>query len=330
MFKHSWLVDTINQPVGAAQRTPVLEAVRWNKEGIVQTLVDHGADIHWLAANPFSPQERNWSALHVFAHEGHDRNLTVVSKLIELGIPVDGSLGNGSVRATADLQATDESTPDISTLTFQDANTVIHNIESPFTVALRHNAFILASKLLSLGADPNDLALNAGMFMSEQPLTVLGHIIISNSRYCRARLHYLLNLKTDTVNFIVEPARKLTALHRCAMAYQTVTRRTGGPVLREEFDMDTNADIMYELLLRWRKPEELDAICDLDGTSALHLAVQAQNLPAVRGLLEEGASTQIRSYKNETAFQLAKKVNNGSASASRIEALLSGYKGREE
>ncbi|KAL8724266.1 MAG: hypothetical protein Q9181_006906 [Wetmoreana brouardii] len=327
MLQHDWLVDTINRPTGEAQRTPLLEAVRWNREGTVRNLVRHGADIHALAANPFLTEERNWSALHIFSHEGHDRNLNLVSTLVEFGLPVDGAPSLRHVKATADLQPADESGPDISILSVNDGNTIAHDIESPFAVALRHNAFNLASTLLSHGADPNHLTANSGLFASEHPLTVLGQTIISNARYCLARLNYILKLQAHAVDFIVEPSRRLTALHRCAMAHQEVTRRTGGPVLRAEFDMDTNADIMYELLSRWRARKELDAVCDIDGSTALHLAVQAQNLAAARGLLEAGASSHLRNHKNETAFDLANRLNDGSSVAKSIVALLSKYEG---
>lgn len=92
MFQRDWLVDTINRPIGDAQRTPVLEAIRWNREALLQLLIDHGADIHALAANPFSPEDCNWSALHVFAHEGHDGDFAVVSKLVGLGLSRMGQL----------------------------------------------------------------------------------------------------------------------------------------------------------------------------------------------------------------------------------------------
>lgn len=44
----------LHKPIGDARRTPVLKAIRWNREALVQTLVQHGADIHAQAANPFT------------------------------------------------------------------------------------------------------------------------------------------------------------------------------------------------------------------------------------------------------------------------------------
>ena len=87
MFEHDWRVEMLNQPIGEAQRTPVLEAVRWNRRPLFSTLVKHGADIHALAANPFQPRLRNWSILYIFADKGHDKNVSLASTL-----RVDGSL----------------------------------------------------------------------------------------------------------------------------------------------------------------------------------------------------------------------------------------------
>jgi len=166
--------------------------------------------------------------------------------------------------------------------------------------------------------------------VSDCLLTVLGHIIISNARYLLARLNYLLHLKADPVDFIVEPSRNLTALHRCAMTYFEVHKRTGGVIPRAELDVDTNADIMYELLMKWRQQDELDAVCGLDGSTALHLAVEARNLAATRSLLEAGASTTIRNDQDETAVQLAKKLRNKGADAKSVEALLLNFERRRQ
>ncbi|KAI4175679.1 MAG: hypothetical protein LQ346_008036 [Caloplaca aetnensis] len=299
MFQKNWLVDTINKSIGDARRTPVLEAIRWNREHLVQMLVDHGADIHARAANPFAPEEPNWSALHIFAHEGHDRDLSLVVQLIDLGFPVDGQVLE---------RPTSAALPDINTLSIHDENASLHSTETPFAVAIRHNAFNLASKLLSLGADPNSLSTTAGLFASPNPLTVLGHVIISNTRFCQARLNYLLD--NPSINFVVEPTRRLTALHRCAMAHQDISKRAaadGGPVLIAEFDTDTNADIMYELLVKWRQPEELDARCTIKGNTALHLAVLARNFGAVKGLVEAGASRSVVNDEGMTAVGLAEE-----------------------
>ncbi|KAL8640483.1 MAG: hypothetical protein Q9228_002610 [Teloschistes exilis] len=316
MFKHAWLVDTINLPIGKAQRTPVLEAMRWARRPMVQKLIEHGADVGALAANPFEPKQRNWSALHIFAHEGHDRDLDLVERLVEMGVPVDGtkaavddaekslpdninalSLDHGTTTTTTD------SSPDLSSS---------DPVESPFTVDLCHNAFPLATTLLSLSANPNHLCLSSGFFTSPHPLTLLGHLIIANARYSSARLAYLLNL--PNISFVVEPARQLTALHRCAMGHVGVMRRGEDQqhhqaVKREEFDSDTNADVIYELLRTWKGREELDARCGIDGgATALHLAIRAQNSKVVKALVEAGASMDIPDGTGKSVGMLAKRV----------------------
>ena len=83
------------------------------------------------------------------------------------------------------------------------------------------------------------------------------------------------------ISFILEPTRQLSTLHRAAMAYQGLQKVNGGAMRREEFDFDTNANIMHELLLRWKGKEELDRKCGVRGATALHLAIEAGNLGGV-------------------------------------------------
>ena len=77
---------------------------------------------------------------------------------------------------------------------------------------------------------------------------------------------------------------------------------------REEFDFDTNADILHELLLRWKGQEELDRKCAVHGNTALHLAIEAGNLEAVNGLVRAGASASVENEDDETASQLAVRL----------------------
>ena len=308
MFKHDWRVETLNNPCVPAQRTPVLEAIRWNRRPLVELLLQHGADAKALAANPFQPVTRNWSALHVFAQEGHNKDIPIVKILIQLGVPVDGPMASSQME---DKRISDNDiASEMSTLSVTDKPTPILPCETPFAVAIRRNAFNLASTLLSLGANPNALTISSGLFKSPHPLTILGHIIISNARYSSARLKYLLRLiEVEKVNPIVEPARQLTALHRAAMAYQDVASVITGEKLKmEEFDMETNRDIMYELLLHWPASEELNATCHIRGNTALHLAVESGNVGAIESLLKAGADATIVNEDGETALQVAERL----------------------
>ena len=317
MFTNNWLVETINEPCGTACRTPVLEAVRWNRLSMFRLLVDHGADVHALAANPFQPHLRNWSALHIFANEGHVKNVSLVHQLIQRGVSVEGVpvIQKGSDNHEA--IDTDAINVAMSSLSVRWTSTKTFPCETPFLVALRQNAFPLASTLLTLGANPNATTLSAGLFSSPHPLTVLGHTIISNARYSSARLKYLLGLEEEeeeeegAVDFIVEPSRRLTALHRAAMANADVTRVSGEAVRREDFDFDTNAEIMYELLLKWHDGETLNAQCLIRGNTALHLAVEARNLGAISQLVRRGIDVSVVNDDGRTALELAESIIGG-------------------
>ncbi|KAL8989515.1 MAG: hypothetical protein Q9169_008346 [Polycauliona sp. 2 TL-2023] len=314
MFQNKWLIGTINTPVGESRRTPLLEAIRWNRQFLVQMLMHHGANIFAHAANPFATKELNWSALHIFAHEGHDRDLELVERVVDSGFPVDGRVSRE--------HGLPNTLPDINALSINDTDIPIQRNETPFAVAVRHNAFNLASKLLSLGANPNSLSNTAGLFASVYPLSVLGQVIVANARFCHARLNYLLQLNDPPINFLVEPTRRLTALHRCAMAHQDISKRAQDEqVPIAEFDMDTNADIMYELLMKWRQSHELDGRCAIKGNTALHLAVLARNLGAVKGLVEAGASTVVENEDGKTALGLAEDNTVGQ----EIQSLLARY-----
>ena len=106
------------------------------------------------------------------------------------------------------------------------------------------------------------------------------------------------------------------------MAYQDVAKRAGGSVTREEFDMVTNADIMYELLVKWKQPHELDARSAICGNTALHLAVGAENLGAVKSLIDAGASTSIENDNGKTPYQLVTENSERTAYIEEIVALL--------
>ncbi|KAL9127632.1 MAG: hypothetical protein Q9217_003523 [Psora testacea] len=306
MFEHNWCTETLNSPVGEAKRTALLEAVRWNRKPIAQLLQRHGADIDALAANPFQPDTRNWSALHIFAHEGHNKDVSLIKLLVDSGLPIDGApIAERSLPGTT----IHSRTPGLVSVS---NHAIIFACETPFAVAIRHNAFSLASSLLSLGADPNALTISSGLFSYPYALTILGHIILSNARYSSARLKYLLSLNKPAVNFIVEPERQLTALHRVAMASGGIQKITGGHMTTAEFDMDTNTDILYELLLKWKSREELNATCGIRGNTALHLAVESDNVEAIEAFLRAGADRTIANDDGEIALHVAEKLKGTS------------------
>lgn len=297
MLRNGWCAETLNYPCGDAQRTAVIEAVRWNRRPLFRMLLEQGADIHAMAVNPFQLDLRTWSVLHVFAHEGQNEDVSLVEALVELGVPVDGLWETTQEEDT-------EAPPcsEVTELSIHDQGNQVFPCETPLAVAIRHNAFHLASVLVSKGANPNFLSLSAGLFQSTHQLTILGHIIISNARYSSARLKYLLHFNPSETDFIVEPSRQLSALHRVVMTYQNVSRVDGGAVQKEEFDMETYLDIMYDLLLRWPQSRDLNAPCGIRGNTALHLAVAAGNIGAVESLVNAGADELIVNEDGETAL----------------------------
>ncbi|KAL7651567.1 hypothetical protein ACMYSQ_008912 [Aspergillus niger] len=283
----------INRPAREDRRTPLLEAVRWNRKHIVELLAENGADPKAAARNPFSTNQVNWTGLHIFAAAGHDEDHSgLVSFLIQTGLPVDGI-----------LDAADEP---------QQAS------ETPFLLALQHNAFNLATTLLDFGADPNALRTSAGFFSLEHPTTVLGHIVASSSQHTIPRLRYLLEQcpKSNTIDFIVEPARQLTALHRAAWAHKGIMYRMphqyhGKYLPREDYDFAMNRSIIQELLQSWGNRDiYLNCRCEMHGRTALHLAVEARNVMGVELLLENNADPSICDDFGLTPAELSRELCN--------------------
>ncbi|ERF69389.1 hypothetical protein EPUS_05934 [Endocarpon pusillum Z07020] len=201
--------EHINQPCGVDKRTPILECVRWNRKTMFQLLVEHGADVRASARKPFTKDQMDWSALHIFAYAGHNTDVTLVTDLVAAGVPVEGRL-----------------TPDSIS-------------ETPLLVALENNAFNLASTLLSLGADINALSVGSGLMALEHPNTILGHIVASAAQHSTPRLRYLLSQceASENLDFTVEPERNISALHRAAWAYRGTYSRSpdsndGQPIQR--------------------------------------------------------------------------------------------------
>ena len=157
------------------------------------------------------------------------------------------------------------------------------------------------------------------MFASSHPLTVLGHLIVANARYSTPRLSYLLNL--SQIDFITEPERKLTALHRAAMALEGISRADSDQfVEKEDFDFGTNAEIMNELLLKWKGSKELNARCLIKGNTALHLAVASCNVGAVEALLQAGADGEVLNDEGKSPKDLVKEATDG-----KFEALAKAF-----
>lgn len=275
-LSNRWQSDQINQPYGKPQRTCLLESVRFNRKTIFKSLVEHGANPLAMASNPFNAELRNWSALHVFAEAAHDTDLDLVTRLIELGVPVDGREADDS------------------------------NTDTPFCISVCNDSYNLAKKLLGLGANPNALQIQSSIVRPLYPMTPLGRIIITNARFSSNRLNYLLfQCGCAEPAFIVEPKRQLSALHRVSMAYQDLLTISGTPIKPENFDMETNQEIARAILKKFSGKEHLNLKCGIEGKTALHLAVQVRNLGVVRELLNAGADKSIKDDDGITPTQLA-------------------------
>ncbi|KGO76508.1 hypothetical protein PITC_087870 [Penicillium italicum] len=296
----------INRPAGDHRRTPVLEAIRWNRRPVVELLVKNSADPKAVAQNPFNAGEMNWTGLHIFATAGHNTDhVELVSYLVhDAGLHIDGHNSNANVDSP-EFEDNPRGTP-----------------ETPFLVAVQHNAFNLASTLLEFGANPNAACYNAGLLSLENPTAVLGHVIAASAQHSIPRIRYLLG-KSSThgeikIEFIVEQSRQLSALHRAAWAHMGVMHRTPNAsdsqcasLARGEYDMVVNRDIIQELLETWGDAESVNLRCGIHERTALHLAVEAGNISGVRMLLEKKADTSICDGLGLTAVELAGDVLGG-------------------
>ncbi|PYH94510.1 kinase-like protein [Aspergillus ellipticus CBS 707.79] len=283
--------DDINRPTGEDRRTPVLEAIRWNRKPLAELLISNGADVSSLAKNPFNASEMNWSGFHILATAGHNTTHVVelVSYLVDAGLSVDGH-----------HSSSDGYTP-----------------ETPFLVAVQHNAFNLATAFVEHGAHPNTLCLSSGLLSLEHPTTVLGHIIAASAQHTIPRLRYLLeecpSPEDKKATFIIEPTRQLSALHRAAWAHKSVMHRVSPSeskfLGRDEYDMVVNRDIMQELLQKWGDAEEhVNLRCRVHGRTALHLAAEAGNTMGCELLLTRNADASLRDELGLTAAELAKEA----------------------
>ncbi|TVY16957.1 Serine/threonine-protein kinase HT1 [Lachnellula arida] len=287
----------IECPCGSARRTPLLEAVRWNRGHLVDQLLEHGANPKAKGRHPYARDEMNWTALHILADAGHNSDISLASRLVNSGLHVDGlpeipEIGDGE-------EVGQQPSP-------------MDTTETPFLVAMQNNAFNLATELVLLGADINALSLGSGFMTLEYPTTVLGHLVAASSQHTTPRLRYLLQKcnKNSQLEFIVEPARNLTALHRAAWANTGIFHRSHNEndakiLSREEYDMVVNREILIELLEKWNSAKDMDCRCAVDDKTALHLAVEAGNVEAVRLLLDWGAERMIQDANSLTPLEYA-------------------------
>ncbi|KAI2465957.1 ankyrin [Annulohypoxylon bovei var. microspora] len=290
ILESGWLVEEINTPAGPESRTPLLESVRWNRRSLFQLLVQHGADANALSTSPYDESgRRSWSALHTFADQAHNDDLTLVDDLVAAGVPVDGNTA---------------AAPDI---------------ETPFHVAVRRNAFRLADRLRSHGADPDAPCARAAFLVAPHPLTGLGHAIALNARHSLPGLRYLLAQRPA---FVVEPARGLTALHLAACVPEGLSYAGGGAVSRADFDWDAHLVLVRELLEWFRGPERLDARCRVGAKTALHLAAEYGNVGVVKELVRARADPMVRCEAGETAAEIARRVWGGSGHKETLRELL--------
>ncbi|RMJ10905.1 hypothetical protein BHE90_004482 [Fusarium euwallaceae] len=282
----------INRPCGVDLRTPLLEAVRWNRPTMVNLLLEHGAKATGASKNPFSGQASTWTALHVLAYAGQD-DARLVQPLLDNGAPLDGF-------------------PDDFDIT-----------ESPLLIAVQNDTFKLADSFISHGADINFTTLSSGHLTLTNPTTILGHVIASNARNSIARIRYLLGSASthDNLHFIVEPTRQWTALHRAAAAHiDAEFRGTDATEAAQldwtDVDWSANREILNELLRQFNDPEQLDAAEGSMGLTAMHLAVLAGNEAAVRLLLDHGARGDVPSAGGQgaTAADMALGIQMGSLS----------------
>ncbi|GAD97617.1 predicted protein [Paecilomyces variotii No. 5] len=288
-------LSDINRPAEEDRRTPVLEAIRWNRKPIVELLVTNGADLKAMAKNPFDPDKLNWTAFHILAIAGHNTNYAdLVSYLVDAGLPIDGYFSN------------------------DEDDSGNHSAETPFLVAVQHNALNLASTFLQLGADLNALRFSSGLLSLEYPTTPLGHIVAASAQHSTPRLRYLLEkcCTHDNIEFIVEPKRQLSALHRAAWAHKGVMhRKPTNPesafLTRDEYDMVINRDTMQELLEKWGGEENVNLRCGIHGRTALHLAAEAGNANGVELLMEKKADVSICDNLGLSAVELAQEMLDG-------------------
>lgn len=290
----AYRASDINLACGEEKRTPLLEAIYWNRIDLCKLLISKGADIHAKARNPYIQNQMSWSALHILAEGSTDDRCETAQTLVDLGVPIDG-----------------------------DGIETDHKPETPFMVAVQSNCFTLSSTLLSLGANINAVSQGFGWTYVDAPTTVLGLVVASAARNSAFRLRYLLFTcpQSESIDFIVEPGRALTALHRAAMGCVGVYSRSPDhseptTIERKDYDFSSNREIMYELLQRFNTPEQINKPSAVGGKSALHMAVETGNAECIRLLVEYGADLSIKDSSGQSVEHMLQALktdwkNNG-------------------
>ena len=252
----------IDEPSGIYNRTPLLESVRWNRVWLFRLLRRYGADVMAKAIHPVAEGYSKWSALHVFADQGHNDNLTIVQELIEAGVPVNG-----------------------------DCDGIL---ETPLYIAVRRNAFRLADFLRVRGASLGIPFRNASLFTDPRcPKTALGNLVTLNARNSLPAIRYLLEAGA---NFVVAPDCGMSVLHVCAQAQAGLAYvfQPNSEVEFRDIDREMNRLIMKELLEWFKEPEQIDLQVEAHRVTALHLATVMGRELIVEELVRAGANKMLR------------------------------------
>jgi ankyrin repeat protein len=198
-------------------------------------------------------------------------------------------------------------------------------VETPCQVAIRRGAFVLADHLVARGASLNALSRQAALFVAQQPLTILGHVVALNAHSSSVpSLRYVLApQRTPTASFVVDPARGWSVLHWCCAVPAGLTYvRSDDQVPHENFDWRTNRFVLEEVLEHFAKPQHLDHRAK-DGRTALHVAVEYAHIVAIELLVQAGANQELYCDNEETPLYVAKRLHNGDTLQQRIVALAS-------
>jgi ankyrin repeat protein len=292
MLNHRIGFRNINDTGGEDAKTALLASVRRNRKQVVRLLIHHGANVQAYERNPFNKLCNSWTVLHEFACAGHENDTSLAEELIVTwSVSVHGRPPNTT------------------------------EIETPFGLSVILSNFELADTLLRLGTNPNALSVRSMFLVVPWPLTVLGHIIITNARHSKAQVQYLLS--KENVDFVVEPERGLTALHRASWAHREVRVFSGESLSPEDFNMTTNRDIIFELLQRFNSASCRDAKCrGRSGWTALHFAVDARNVAAVEGLIRFGANVHTTDDHHKTPLMMAREVQAELPSSAELAKIV--------